>query len=68
MPHPVLRSKQAFPYMTPDDRAGTVAILGRLGNLGEDPETTQARQANTVLVTYAGTPRQGEGQSLNYVE
>jgi|SRR5208337_1608205 len=36
--------QQALPHMTPADRAETLAILGRLGDIGEPPETTEARQ------------------------
>ena len=32
LPHPAAPIQQALPHMTPDDRAETIAILGRLGN------------------------------------
>jgi len=32
LPHPAAPIQQALPDMTPDDRAETIAILGRLGD------------------------------------
>jgi hypothetical protein len=32
LPHPRAPIQQTLPHMTPDDRAGTIAILGRIGD------------------------------------
>lgn len=44
LPYPQAPIQQALPHMTPDDRAETLAILGRLGDIGEPSETTRSRQ------------------------
>jgi hypothetical protein len=35
LPHSGAPIQQALPHMTPDDRAETIAILGRIGDPGE---------------------------------
>ncbi len=44
LPYPEAPIPQAFPRMTPADRAEAEALLERLGDLTEDPGTTSARQ------------------------
>jgi hypothetical protein len=44
LPHPGAPIQQALPHMTLDDRAEALAIVARLGDIGEPPESTRARQ------------------------
>jgi hypothetical protein len=44
LPYPQAPIQQALPHMTRDDRDETLGILSRLDDIGEDPETAEARQ------------------------